>query len=132
MRAAGGILYRSAPGGGLEVAVIHRPRYDDWTLPKGKLQGRETIEAAAVREVEEETGLTVHRGPAAVQTEYRDRHGRRKTVDYFYMTTVGGEFIRNDEADELRWLPPEEAARLLTYQRDAEIVRAVMENAPPL
>ena len=132
VRAAGGILYRRRPDSELEVAVVHRPRYDDWTLPKGKLEKRETIEDAAVREVEEETGLEVRRGPVAVQTEYRDRHGRPKSVDYFYMTPIGGGFTPNDEVDELRWLPVEEAARLLTHQRDAEIVRAVMQNPPPL
>ena len=132
VRAAGGILFRRREDGTVEVAVIHRPRYDDWTLPKGKLEKRETIEDAAVREVEEETGLKVRRGPAAIQTEYRDRYGRRKTVDYFYMTPDGGSFAPNDEVDELRWLPVEEAARRLSHQRDAEIVRAVMRNPPPL
>ena len=132
IRAAGGILYRPRPDGELEVALIHRPRYDDWTLPKGKVDRGETIHMAAEREVEEETGFKVKRGPGIAQSSYRDRRGRMKIVDYFYMTPIGGEFHPNDEVDEMRWLRLENALALLTYDRDREMLAAVMPNAPPL
>ena len=132
IRAAGGVLYRRRPDGALEVAVIHRPRYDDWTLPKGKVDRGETIHQAAEREVEEETGFKVKRGRGIAQSSYRDRHGRMKIVDYFFMTPVGGRFQPNDEVDEMRWLPLEEALALLTHDRDREMLATVMPHAPPL
>ena len=132
IRAAGGILYRPRKDGELEVAVIHRPRYDDWTLPKGKVDRGETIHEAAEREVEEETGFKVRRGPGIAQNTYRDRRGRLKIVDYFYMTPTGGEFRPNDEVDEVRWLLLDEAVALLTHDRDREMLAAVLPHAPPL
>jgi 8-oxo-dGTP diphosphatase len=120
VRAAGGVVVRDG-----RVAVVHRPKYDDWTLPKGKLDPGEGFEEAALREVEEETGLRAELGHELPHTRYRDSKGRPKVVRYWRMTPVEGEFQPTDEVDELRWLEPEEAARLLSYDRDREVVRAV-------
>jgi 8-oxo-dGTP diphosphatase len=119
VEAAGGVVVRDG-----EVALVHRPRYDDWTLPKGKLDPGESFEEAAVREVEEETGLRgrlVRELPAA---EY-EVSGRPKVVRYWLMDVEHeGPFVPNDETDQLRWLAPDEALRLLTYDRDLDVLRA--------
>ena len=122
VRAAGGVVWRRDSSGALEVLVVHRPRYDDWTLPKGKLLPGERDEEAAVREVEEETGLRCELGDELPSTTYHDRHGREKLVRYWEMTPVEGDFTPNDEVDELRWVTPGEARELLTYERDAELL----------
>jgi 8-oxo-dGTP diphosphatase len=109
--AAGGVVTREA-GGRLEVAVVHRPKYDDWTHPKGKLDPGETFEQAALREVEEETGLRCRLVRELGQATYTDRHGRPKLVRYWLMEVENGEFQANSEVDDLRWLPPVEAAEL--------------------
>src|SRR5207302_7956801 len=80
VRAAGGVVGRLAPDGELEVLLVHRPRYDDWSLPKGKLHAEETEEAAALREVEEETGFRCELGPELPRSAYTDSRGRPKTV----------------------------------------------------
>ena len=116
--AAGGVVVRD----GL-LAVVHRPRYDDWTLPKGKLDPGESFEEAAVREVEEETGFTCRLGPELGTSEYIGPGGRPKVVRYWKMDVVEGEFRVNDEVDELRWLSPREAVELLSHERDRELVR---------
>jgi 8-oxo-dGTP pyrophosphatase MutT (NUDIX family) len=116
--AAGGLVLRD----GSEVAVVHRPRYDDWSLPKGKLDEGEDFEQAALREVEEETGLRCRLGRALGDTSYRDRKDRRKLVRYFEMHPESGEFAPNDEVDELRWVALGEAGDLLTYEFDRELV----------
>jgi 8-oxo-dGTP diphosphatase len=124
VRAAGGIVHRHAADGAVEVLVIHRPEYEDWTLPKGKLDPGETAEEAAVREVEEETGIKASLGAHAGSTEYYDRHGRSKRVDYWLMDpdVVPDEFTPNSEVDEIRWLPVDGLRDLLTHEHDAEIV----------
>ena len=125
VRAAGGVLMR--PGGsGPEVAVIHRPKYEDWTLPKGKLDEGESFEQAALREVEEETGMTAELGPELSSVSYRDRKGRSKLVRYWRMEAVDGEFEAGSEVDEVRWLDPEGARKLLSYEHDAELVREAL------
>ena len=133
-RAAGGIVYRDRSDGEREVALIHRPRYDDWTLPKGKVDPGETIHKAAEREVEEETGFKVERqgGSVIARNPYRDRKGRMKIVYYYFMTPIGGEFRPNDEVDEVRWLTLDEALALLTHDRDREMLAALLPHAPPL
>jgi 8-oxo-dGTP diphosphatase len=115
--AAGGLVMRDG-----EVAVVHRPRYDDWSLPKGKLDAGEDFEQAALREVEEETGLRCRIARTLGDTSYHDRKDRPKLVRYFEMEPEGGEFAPNDEVDELRWLKPADARELLSYDFDRELV----------
>jgi 8-oxo-dGTP diphosphatase len=107
-----------------QVLLVHRPRYDDWTLPKGKLDPGETYEAAALREVHEETGLRCGLGLELAGTEYRDSKDRPKVVRYWLMEVQGGEFEPNDEVDAVRWLAPDKAAERLTYDRDRDVLRA--------
>jgi 8-oxo-dGTP diphosphatase len=117
VRAAGGVLVRDG-----RVALVHRPKYDDWSLPKGKLEPSESSEDAAVREVREETGIEAALREELPSVEYTDPKGRPKTVRYWRMEPLAGEFAPNDEVDELRWLEPHEAARCLTYDHDRELV----------
>ena len=121
VRANGGVLWRDA-GGGSEILVAHRPRYDDWSLPKGKLEKGETDEACAQREVEEETGFRCTLGPELDTADYVDGEGRPKTVRYWAMQVEGGEFVANDEVDEARWLSPADAVGLLSYEVDRRVV----------
>jgi len=122
VRAAGGVVCRPGPVGLVEVAVIHRPAQDDWSLPKGKLETGETAEQAAVREVEEETGLRVRIVRPMGCTAYVDRRGRDKVVCYWVMWAEGGRFTPNDEVDQLRWLTVEEALELLSYSADRALL----------
>ncbi len=127
IRAGGGVVWRRASGGGLEVVLVHRPKYDDWSLPKGKLHTGEDEVAAALREVEEETGLRCVLGPELAGSRYADRFGRDKTVRYWAMTPVPGSpevesFVPNDEVDEVRWLSTADAGKLVSYDRDREIL----------
>jgi 8-oxo-dGTP pyrophosphatase MutT (NUDIX family) len=121
--AAGGVLWRPA-GAAVEVAVVHRPRYDDWSLPKGKLDAGEHALTAAVREIREETGFEVVVGRRGPRTHYPVREGTKR-VDYWMVRAVGGAFTPNDEVDELRWLPVPEATHLVTHDHD----RAVLADA---
>ncbi len=107
----------------LETVLVHRPAYDDWTLPKGKLLEGESEEEAAVREVEEETGLRCELGPELGTTSYRDAKGRPKTARYWEMIPIGGELGPTDEVDEARWVSLEEAGDLLTYARDRQLLK---------
>jgi len=125
VRAAGGVVRRSGHGGRLEVALVHRPKYSDWSLPKGKLEEGESHEEAALREVEEETGLVCRLERELDAVSYTDPKGRPKTVRYWVMAVVEGEFRENREVDELRWLPREEAAAMLTHDRDRATVEAL-------
>lgn len=123
VRAAGGIVWRRKGEGQLhQVLVVHRPRYDDWSFPKGKHEVDETDRACAVREVEEETGLLVSIGAELPTVEYLDHKNREKTVAYWAMTVLSScndeAFVINDEVDEMRWLDPLEARNLLTYPID--------------
>jgi 8-oxo-dGTP diphosphatase len=124
VQAAGGIVVRSGSGG-IEVAVVHRPKYDDWSFPKGKLEAGENHLAAALREVQEETGLRCRvRGPAGTST-YRDRFDRPKEVRYWLMEPIDGSFATTREVDELRWVDLAGAAQLLTYAHDRELLGTV-------
>src|SRR5213596_496964 len=123
VRAAGGVVIRTGPRRA-EILVVHRPRYDDWTLPKGKCNPGESDEACALREVEEETGLVCELGDEVAVAEYEDGAGRPKRVRYFAMTPrKGAEAAARNEVDAVRWLTPQEALETLTYGRDAEIVK---------
>jgi 8-oxo-dGTP diphosphatase len=129
IEAAGGIVVRDAAGGDPEVAVIHRPRYDDWSLPKGKLEPGEGWVEAAIREVEEETGYRCRPLGELSRVRYTDRKGRPKVVRYWLMESVGGSFEPNDEADELRWVGEREAVELLTYPHDRELVAEAVRKS---
>ena len=122
VKAAGGVVWRRGAGGAVELVVVHRPRYDDWSLPKGKLDPGETWEEAALREVREEIGFSCRLGRELPPTSYTDQKGRAKVVRYWMMEPEGGEFTPNDEVDELRWLIPSAAAELLTYPHDRALV----------
>jgi 8-oxo-dGTP diphosphatase len=122
VRAAGGVVWRHADGGVVEVVLVHRPAYDDWSFPKGKLQQGETEAEAALREVEEETGLRCRLGPELATTAYRDSKGRPKTVRYWQMTPAGGTLRPAGEVDDARWVPFGEARAALTYARDRGIL----------
>ena len=118
VKAAGGVPVRDG-----RVLLVHRPKYDDWTLPKGKLDSGETFEDAALREVEEETSLTCRLGPELSPTHYRDNKDRPKIVRYWVMEVEDEvPFEPNTEVDELRWLEPGEAEAKLTYERDRALV----------
>jgi 8-oxo-dGTP pyrophosphatase MutT (NUDIX family) len=127
VRASGGIVVRRTDDGALEVALIHRPTYDDWTFPKGKRIDGESDQQTALREVEEETGLLCRIERAVGRVQYRDRKNRPKTVMYWLMTPVEGTFHPMSEVDEMRWLPVEQADRLLTYEHDRTLLRATAE-----
>ena len=119
VEAAGGVV---VDGDG-RVCLVHRPRYDDWSLPKGKLDAGESFEQAALREVEEETGLVCSLEDELASTEYHDRKGRPKIVRYWRMTVVEDPgFEPNDEVDELRWMDPDDATGLLSYEHDKSLL----------
>jgi 8-oxo-(d)GTP phosphatase len=120
IRAAGGVLWRPAALGVL-TALVHRPRYDDWSLPKGKLDPGEHPLEAAVREVCEETGFAGTVGRRLRSVAYRSLAGP-KTVDYWAMQAGDGEFVPGDEVDGLEWLAIDDALRRLTYGHDVEVV----------
>ncbi len=134
VRAAGGIVWRAGAAGACEVLVVHRPKYRDWSFPKGKQEPGETDEETALREVEEETGLVCQLGPELPGTAYVDRKGRTKEVRYWVMTVselaseptaaTGGEFAPSDEVDEVRWLGVSLARAQLTYDRDRAVLDA--------
>ena len=122
VEAAGGVVL----DGEGRVAVVHRPRYDDWSLPKGKLDAGETFEEAALREVSEETGLRARLSRELPSVEYHDNKGRPKVVRYWVLEVEEDTgFVANDEVDELRWVETEEAIALLTYERDRSLVRGL-------
>jgi 8-oxo-dGTP pyrophosphatase MutT (NUDIX family) len=122
VRAAGGLVRRRHEDGTDEILIVHRPRYDDWSFPKGKLEPGESEEEGAIREVEEETGLQCRLDREVATTQYRDARGRQKTVRYWLMTPVGGRLEAANEVDEARFVPLDEAPALLTYQRDRELL----------
>lgn len=121
--AAGTVVVR--PGaGGPEVLLVHRPKYDDWSFPKGKLDREEHVVLAAVRETHEETGFTVRLG-RPLPTQHYSVSGRAKTVSYWAAEHLGGEFVPNDEVDRVRWLPLPAARTQLTWSRDSRVIDAV-------
>ena len=130
IRAAGAVLWRpdARRPRRIEVALVHRPRYDDWSHPKGKLRPGEAEAAAALREVKEETGLDCELGAALPTARYTVAGGRLKQVHYWAAKAVGGEFAENGEVDRMVWLAPTDARDLLTYRRDRPLVDALLRT----
>jgi 8-oxo-dGTP diphosphatase len=123
VRAAGGVVTRAGDEGEREVLLVHRSKYDDWTLPKGKAEPGETDEETALREVEEETGLVCELGAEVGLSEYEDASGRPKRVRYFAMTPGPEQDARpQNEIDAVQWVPLRQAPEALSYERDVEIV----------
>ncbi|MDQ3573238.1 MAG: NUDIX hydrolase [Actinomycetota bacterium] len=129
IRAAGGVVIRanSGPAGGVQVVIVHRPRYDDWSLPKGKLDRGEGWAEGALREVREETGLRCELGEECGQVSYRDRRGRTKLVRFWLMRPLSGEFEPSDEVDEVAWIGIDQLDRL-TYAHDRELAAAALRS----
>jgi 8-oxo-dGTP diphosphatase len=126
VRAAGGVILRSGDDGDAELLAVHRPRYDDWTLPKGKCYPGEADEACALREVEEETGLACKLGDEVAVVGYEDAAGRPKRVRYFAMTPrPGAVAAAQNEVDAVRWLT-RDAVHMLSYGRDVEIAKRAL------
>ncbi len=128
IRAAGALLWRENVSREVEVALVHRPQYDDWSLPKGKIEGNETPLACAFREVYEETGIRARFTRQLGNIEYED-NGSLKRVKYWEAesTNPDTEFKANDEVDKILWLPPESAIEVATHSSDKEIINRFLE-----
>ncbi|WP_330458592.1 NUDIX hydrolase [Streptomyces sp. NBC_00820] len=122
VQAAGCVLWRRSSAGDVELALVFRPRWSDWSWPKGKLKKGETARAAAVREVGEETGHACRLGADLPTLRYDDHAGRKKEVRYWAAESADGDFTPNDEVSELVWVSPDEARERLTYVRDRELI----------
>jgi 8-oxo-dGTP pyrophosphatase MutT (NUDIX family) len=132
VRAAGGVITRTGLDGEPEILVVHRPAYDDWTLPKGKAKPGESDEACALREVEEETALVCELGPEVAVSVYEDAAGRVKRVRYFAMTPLASARpAPQNEIDALQWLTRKDALDALSYGRDREIVEGLTALEAP-
>jgi 8-oxo-dGTP pyrophosphatase MutT (NUDIX family) len=122
IRAAGGVICRTGPSDQTEIVIIHRPVYDDWTLPKGKVEPDETPEDCALREVREETGFKCELLRPLGCTAYVDRRGRDKMACYWVMQVLSGRFRSGIEVDKLVWLPIDQAVKRLSYPRDKTLL----------
>jgi 8-oxo-dGTP diphosphatase len=131
VQAAGGVIRRRGVDG-VRVALVHRPKYDDWTFPKGKAEPGEEQSDNALREVREETGLECELGPKITNVRYRDHLDRPKIVRYWLMYPAGGNFVPNAEVDALRWLSVEEAHDALTYDHDRRVLETAVGFDRPL
>ena len=126
VRAGGGVVWRDRHGV-IEVLLVHRPRYDDWSLPKGKRDPGETDEQCAVREVLEEAAYACRLGGELLPNRYVDRKGRDKVVRWWTMTVVWDRaFTPNDEVDDRRWLPAADAIALASYDDDRDRIEAAV------
>lgn len=124
IKAAGGVIWRRTGTGKPSVLVVHRPKYDDWSFPKGKANDEESYSACAHREVAEETGLECSLDTELLTVEYLDRRDRRKRVRYWAMTATSGNFVANSEVDEIKWLSLSKARKRLSSPRDLEVLDA--------
>jgi 8-oxo-dGTP pyrophosphatase MutT (NUDIX family) len=129
VQAAGGVIVRRTPRGELQVLLVHRAHREDWTFPKGKLEAGESHKRCALREVEEETGLRCTLGAELPASSYINGNGRPKAVRYWIMDPGNGRAEPRNEVDAVRWVSLEEAAALLTYPRDREILIAFVAAA---
>jgi len=129
VQAAGGVIVEQTPRGGRRVLLVHRPHRGDWTFPKGKLEAGESHERCALREVEEETALRCTLGAELPTSSYINGNGRPKTVRYWIMDPGNRRAEPRNEVDAVRWASLEEAAALLTYPRDREILTAFATTA---
>jgi 8-oxo-dGTP diphosphatase len=127
VRAAGGAVVREGDGSA-EVVIVHRPKYDDWTLPKGKTEPGESDEECALREVEEETGLRCELLEELESSSYSDASGRPKVARYWLMRPVGGRLRPTREVDDARWVPLRDAEAELSYDRDVRVLRSIGEG----
>ncbi|MBT2488870.1 NUDIX hydrolase [Streptomyces sp. ISL-96] len=126
--AAGCVLWRRSPfDDGLEICLVHRPKYDDWSHPKGKLKPGEDALAGALREVLEETGHHCTPG-AALPTLRYVANGRPKEARYWAAEATGGAFTPSDEVDRILWLSPTAAKNRLTQPRDRDLVTALLDS----
>ena len=125
VRAAGGVVVRTGDDGRPCVLIVHRPKYDDWSLPKGKADKGETDEECARREVEEETGFYCELREELPTARYIDRLGRPKVARYWRMRVIGGSFAPTEEVDRVAWVAIDEARKLLSYERDADVVESL-------
>jgi 8-oxo-dGTP diphosphatase len=123
LETAGGLVWRLRHGVP-HVLVVHRRRDDDWSLPKGRLEGGEAGRDAALREVLEETGLRCRAGRKVAEVRYHDRKGRDRRVRYWSMQPIDGSFIPNDEVDRVRWVRADRLARVLTHEHDRQALQA--------
>ncbi len=123
IKAAGGVLYRANDNGDREFLLVHRPRYDDWSLPKGKLGRREGFLEAGLREVREETGIRANYPVEIGSVGYETDAGNRKVVRWWLMEAVGGEFRPNPEVDAIAWLTLPKAIKRLQYANDQKVLR---------
>ncbi len=123
MKAGGGVLHRLNEAGKREFLLVHRPVYDDWSLPKGKLDRREGFLEAALREVREETGIQASRPIEIGSIGYETGAGNRKVVRWWLMDVVGGKFRPNHEVDEIAWLTRGKAEKRLQYRNDRNVLR---------
>ena len=131
IRAAGALLWREIAAGEIEIALVHRPRYDDWSLPKGKIDENETALACAYREVSEETGIKARFTRQLGAVEYED-NGAQKRVKYWVAQALGAsDFVANEEVDQLRWLNPTDSIELATHQSDKEMIERFLEIEGP-
>ena len=125
VQAAGGVPVRRRDDGAVEVLLVHRPRYSDWTFPKGKVKDGERDEDAALRELREETGLVCELGRELAGTRYKDPKLRDKTVRYWAMENCSGRFEANDEVDRIEWLTMDQAAGRLSHRRDLDVLQSL-------
>jgi 8-oxo-dGTP diphosphatase len=125
VRAAGGVVVRERRGAP-QVVVVHRPKYDDWTLPKGKAEAGESDEECALREVEEETGLVCVLVEELEGSSYVDSSGRQKLVRYWLMRPTAGRLRPTREVDRARWVSVAAAEEQLTYPRDVAVLRSAL------
>ena len=129
IRAAGGVVWRTTPDGEREVLLVHRPKYNDWSLPKGKADGSERPVQTALREVQEETGLRCRLGLEVGKTRYTDSQGRSKVVRYWLMEPEHDDaFVPNREVDAVRWCSFDEASAALSYAHDRKLLARVVET----